>query len=66
MLNSINDIRKTYVECEASKCKECPLNNITDLIPAEDNNGVAVRGSVCDLITAMNSYYVTAISRMLK
>lgn len=65
MLSSIDDIRKTYDECVASKCKDCPLNTVVDLIPASVN-GVAVRGSVCDLITTLNSYYVTKISHLLK
>lgn len=66
MIISVNDIPVAYENCDVTECKTCPLNMYVDLIPAEKNYGMAVRGTVCDLITALNQYNVRKISQLLK
>ena len=64
-IRSLEDIRDIYDNCDADKCKDCPLNHYIDLIPMEFNEGERVRGTVCDIITTMNNYYVRKITQML-
>ena len=65
MLKSLDDIRDTYDKCDVSKCKDCPLNHYVDLIPPEANGGERVRGTICDVITTMNNYYISIIRQLL-